>query len=527
MALLLPSLVTGICLILTYHIYRYLQYFYFARSNGCLPPKRYPHKDPFLGLDFFLETGKIFSENRYLPELVARYNTYGPTFQTNLFGTPSVNTIEPKNLQAVYSSNSKDWGIEPLRLPAQDPFCGRGFITTDGAAWEHSRALLKPGFNRANIVAGLEGLGKALDKMMDKIPSDGGTVDLQALFFDLYLDTSTEFLFGESFGALSNSTSKDSHAFMEAFNHAMFGSGFRIALGPFKFLYQNAKWQEACKTTHAFADKYVQKALEYRQSVFSGSSLINDKNNINMDESRFPTRSKPLLYHLALQTSSPLTLRNEILQVLMAAEGTTAALLSNVFFLLARHPSIYEKLRQEVLALGGEEPDFDRLSHMKYLQNVLKETTISDQPPHASALRLHPIIPQMNRIALAPTTLPLGGGPNLDHPIYISRGTIFDTSSHVLHRAPSIWGTDAEIFNPERWDETGMSETALRWQYMPFGAGPRACVGKYKALGETAFVVTRMVRRFGVVESRDSREWQGRVMLTSRNLWGCKVGMRA
>ena len=85
----------------------------------------------------------------------------------------------------MYSSNFKDWGDEPLRLPAQDPFCGRGFITTDGAAWEPSRALLKPESNRANTVVGLEGLGKALEKMMGKIPDDGGTVDLQALFFGL------------------------------------------------------------------------------------------------------------------------------------------------------------------------------------------------------------------------------------------------------------------------------------------------------------------------------------------------------
>ncbi|KAL8980864.1 MAG: hypothetical protein Q9205_004182, partial [Flavoplaca limonia] len=297
----------------------------------------------------------IFSENRYLPELEARYGTYGSTFQTNLFGTPSINTIEPENLQAVYSSNFKDWGIEPLRLPAQDPFCGRGFITTDGAAAEYSRALLKPGFNRANIVAGLAGLGKALEKMMGKILDDRGTVDLQA-FFLIYLGTSTEFLFGESFGALSNFSSEDSQAFTSAFDNAMFGSGFQIALGPFKFLYQNAKWREVCKTTHLFADKYVQKALKCRQSVISDSSF---DRKTDRDESKSGSNSQPLLYHLALQTSNSLTLRNEILQAFMAAQGTTAALLSNVFFLLARNPSVWAKLREEVLALGNEEPDFD------------------------------------------------------------------------------------------------------------------------------------------------------------------------
>lgn len=170
---------------------------------------------------------------------------------------------------------------------------------------------------------------------------------------------------------------------MDAFDHAMFGSGFRIALGPFKFLYRNSKWREACRITHAFADRYVQRALEYRQSVMSGASQ--DDKAENNDPSHFPSRNKPLLYHLALQTSSPLTLRNEILQTLMAAQGTTAALLSNVFFLLARHPAVYQRLRQEILALGDDEPDFDRLLHLKYLQNILKESmSFPPSPGHPS-----------------------------------------------------------------------------------------------------------------------------------------------
>lgn len=129
----------------------------------------------------------------------------------------------------------------------------------------------------------------------------------------------------------------------------------------------------------------------------------------------------------------------------------------------------------------------------------------------------------MNRIALHPTTLPRGGGPDRTAPLYIPTGTIFDTSAHVLHRQPSIWGPDADAFNPDRWDVD--PDRDMRWYYMPFGAGPRACVGKYKALGEAAFVVVRVVRRYGGCESRDGREWRGKVMLTSRNLGGCWVGL--
>ena len=46
---------------------------------------------------------------------------------------------------------SKYWGMQPIRLSAFDPFCGVGFVTTDGPIWEHARALLKPSFNKANI----------------------------------------------------------------------------------------------------------------------------------------------------------------------------------------------------------------------------------------------------------------------------------------------------------------------------------------------------------------------------------------
>ena len=155
-----------------------------ARAGGCQPAKQYPHYDPILGLDLFFKTGQLFEENKYLEDLVRRYSTLGRTFQTNLMGSPSINTIEPENLHTIYVSRFKDWGVQPVRLPAQEPFCGRGFITTDGPAWEHSRALLKPSFNKSNV-ADLSMLENGLNKLIECIPTDGSTVDLQPLLFSL------------------------------------------------------------------------------------------------------------------------------------------------------------------------------------------------------------------------------------------------------------------------------------------------------------------------------------------------------
>ena len=150
----------------------------------------------------------------------------------------------------------------------------------------------------------------------------------------------------------------------------MLGSGIRIALGPFKFLYpyMDSKWLESCAVTHKFADKFVQKALEYRsRRVIRTPGL--------KPEEMTRRKSLVLLHALAEQTEDPIELRNEILQALMAAQETTAALISNVFFLLSRHPLVWQELRNEVIDLGKAEPSVDCLQDMTYLNKVLNEST--------------------------------------------------------------------------------------------------------------------------------------------------------
>lgn len=137
------------------------------------------------------------------------------------------------------------------------------------------------------------------------------------------------------------------------------------------------------------------------------------------------------------------------------------------------------------------------------------------------ALRLHPVFPQMNRVALNDTTLPVGGGSDGSSPIHIPAGTMFDTSWYVLHRLSSIWGPDAEIFKPERWNTFKPGA----WEYVPFGGGPRGCVGRTKALTEASYVIVRVLQSFSQIESRDNKAWTGHVQLTAKNANGCKVSL--
>ncbi len=175
---------SGICVLVASYTLWYQYRRSLARANGCLPPKTLPQIDPILGLDVFLQAGKLVQENRYLTEQARLYNDIGRTYQTTVLGTSAINSIESQNLQAVFVSQFGNWGVEPIRLSAAKPFLGRGFLTTDGSRWEHSRTLLKPSFNKANI-ANMSTLEKYLKMVMDRIPADGSTVDLQPLLLNL------------------------------------------------------------------------------------------------------------------------------------------------------------------------------------------------------------------------------------------------------------------------------------------------------------------------------------------------------
>ena len=120
---------------------------------------------------------------------------------------------------------------------------------------------------------------------------------------------------------------------------------------------RDKKFSEACKTVHKYVDRFVHTALAGKE--------IEKK-----EDGRYT-----LLLELAKATQDPIQLRYELLNILAAGRDTTASLLSNTFFVLARRPDVWAKIRAEVDTLGGEKPGYDSLRQMKYLKHVLNEGT--------------------------------------------------------------------------------------------------------------------------------------------------------
>lgn len=180
MVTFLSLFVTGAILAIAYVIFSRLSQKAVAQRHGCQLPPHYFHIDPVLGLDLKFQEIRNSLKFQRIPTTAALFKNRR-TFQVNNVGNPMIRTIDPENIQAVEALKERDWGVEPLRLQVMEPFCGRGFITTDGAPWKHSRALLKSSFSGSNI-SDLSLFQSSLDLLIDRIPDNGTTIDLQQLF---------------------------------------------------------------------------------------------------------------------------------------------------------------------------------------------------------------------------------------------------------------------------------------------------------------------------------------------------------
>ncbi len=199
--------------------------------------------------------------------------------------------------------------------------------------------------------------------LVQAIPKDGSTFNLQDLFFRLTIDSATEFLFGESTNFLVPNRMNESNfaGHTGALDRAMKHLGFRARFGPLAAYFRKSSFSKDVKVAHQLLDIYVQRGLEYRES--------RDSEKVDMEQGE---RYK-FLHELAKSTKDPIQIRSELLNILVAGRDTTASLLSNTWFVLARRPDIWAKLREEVDQLGGMLPTLEQIKGMKYLRAVFDE----------------------------------------------------------------------------------------------------------------------------------------------------------
>lgn len=326
----------------------------FARINGCQPIAKSYSRDPFLGLDTIPGTVRALRQHRILDQACDLFRLYGNTFKLREFHKNAIVTMEPENIKTILSLNFGDYGISH-RLEAFKPLLGQGIFDTDGDHWSSSRGLIRPSFTR-DQVADLTSFESLIQDLFALLPHDGHTVvDLQPLFFSYTIDSATEFLFGQSAGTLKAAEAK--HGFADAFHHAQDAIITRGLLGPFSMFYHSRKTDECNRICRDFAQKFVDEAF-----AAVAAEKTHDKS------------AKYVFAHeLASRTTDKTRVLDELMNVLLAGRDTTASMLSNLFFMLAKKPEIWDKLRREVAVLEGRPPTYEELRGLEYVQCCLNE----------------------------------------------------------------------------------------------------------------------------------------------------------
>jgi cytochrome P450 len=187
--------------------------------------------------------------------------------------------------------------------------------------------------------------------------------------------TATDFLFGHSTDVLvKGESSVRGEKFGTAFQYTTEKIGLTSRLGKLATLIPDKKYEAGIEYCQKYVQEYVHKAIA--QQASGEKSEQDSPKYVFLDE-------------LAKTGTGAKKIQDELLNILVAGRDTTASLLAHLWYILARRPDIFNKLRAEVSQLGDKQPSFEEIKALKYLQWTLNET-----------LRLHPIVSYFPSLAL-------------------------------------------------------------------------------------------------------------------------------
>ncbi|KAI6140941.1 cytochrome P450 [Pisolithus thermaeus] len=427
---------------------------------------------------------------------------YGPIVNLRMMFKDWILTTEPEYIKAILSTQFNSFEKGPVLWDQLNGLLGTGVFNSDGEMWKFHRSMTRPYFSK-NRVSHFDTFERHAEDVLNQAKTrlqEGYPVDFQDMVGRFTLDSATEFLFGKSAGSLSaglvypkNSlpgqneeyVNHPSNVFTRAFLEAQSQTMWRSSLGPIWRLaeFWSDRVQKDMEVCHRFIDPILRDALEMKKSIkesdqSTGQAYTEGKEFLK----------DTLLAHLVECTEDPATIRDEIVNILLAARDTTASTLTFLVYMLSQHPDVLKRLRTEVLSTVGSfrAPTYDNVREMKYMRAVINET-----------LRLYAPVPFNLRTSTEAVVWPgVNGGP----PIYIPPNTQVLFYVSFMHRRKDLWGPDADIFDPDRFiDERLKYLTSNPFIFSPFSAGPRICLGQQFAYNEMSFFLVRLLQTFSSI----------------------------
>ncbi len=391
-------------------------------------------------------------------QVLSKYTAlHGDTFRFYFGGVKeAIVTTNPAVIQHVLKTNSENYHKSEIQKKRMGHFLGKGLLTTEGEAWRTQRRLIQSGFERKQ----LEVLSSIMqDSLADSLRDFDrqariGPVDIYPLMMKI-----TFAMVGKSlFGACLKEEDIDLISLaISTVQEFMVRQTIQPYLNPWFAISGELSRHEKMRT-RAFGVllDYIQR----RRQEAPGNDLL----QILMDAR----------YSDGHGMSDDLVL-SESMQLLVAGHETSSNALSWLFYLLSSRPDCVERIRQEFDSVLGERPlTFSDVPKFEFTTRVILE-----------ALRLYPPFWMVDRMALADDR-----AGDFDIP----RGSTVVVFIYGVHHAPQYW-ENPESFDPERFTKV-REKLQTPFTHLPFGAGPRGCIGGNYAILQILMILSVLLRKY-------------------------------
>lgn len=381
------------------------------------------------------------------------FTACGDTFQLTLF-RKLVFTRDPAFFKHVLQVNNKNYrkggAVKELKK-----VLGEGLLTSEGDFWLRQRRLIQPVFHRERLQTLFQTMREITTAFLHELEQERGreAVDIDEKMMALTADIALKTLFS----TISNENKAEIY---QQINHTQQHIITQIRQPYLKPWLSINGANRRFRKDIAYFDQLVIDVITQRRN----SGEIHDD------------MLQMLLECIDEETGQPMNdrqVRDEVITMFAAGHETSANGLNWLLWELSQHPEIVAKIRAES-HLFADVPTLEQLMAMKYTRQVVEE-----------GLRLFPPAWAVAREAIADDTI---------EGMTIPKGAIVFMPIFALHRHPDLW-EHPMLFEPENFNPEAV-KNRNKYAYLPFGAGPRICIGQQFAILEMQLILASLLKKF-------------------------------
>lgn len=451
-------LLTILLLILTFCLYSKWKHSLWKRLG--VPG---PEPTPFLGI--LKEYFKKGSCNTDL-ELVRKYGNVVGVYQCHI---PSLLVADPEMLKEIFVKEFSNFPNRFIPVKPTERMLA-GVALAQGTHWKFLRSTISPTFTVGKLKLMVQKIEKCCKALVENIHSQRGDnepIDMKELCGAFTMDV----ISSTAFGIEVNSQKEPNNRFVYYGKKAAIGqlaSSFAVFIMMFPFLKNIIgtillRGNRVGKDVIEFFDTALRSAIDLRKD--GKNEQYQDFLQLMMN-ARHKDEKRGL---------NEMELKSNAMTFFLAGYDTTANTLSFACYALATNSDIQKKLIEEIdTVLCGEKPQYEDISKLQYLDRFVNEV-----------LRLYGAATRFNRECQSDIKI---------KDTFIPKGTDISVPSFALHRNPEFW-PDPDKFDPERFTEDNISKRP-EYSFIPFGIGPRICIGMRLALLEAKMALVYMLQNF-------------------------------